>query len=254
MIPGSPDGLTATGGSFWTQDSAGIAEEAGGGDLFGYSLAGGDYDGDGYDDLAIGAWRELVGAIDHAGAVNVIYGSGTGLTSAGDQVWHQDVEGAADIAEGHDLFGYSLASGNFGAGPEDDLAIGIPKEDVPTYNGGAAQVVYGSSSGLAPAGNELWQQDSDGLADDAEDLDLLGYAVSALTTDRAHLVLGSPFEDVGSVADAGAAHVLVSEAGELETSSLFWHQGVDGVEDEPHAGDKLGLSSTFATPSCPRCD
>ncbi len=50
--------------------------------------------GDGYVDLAIGVPLEAVGTVsDDPGAVNVIYGSATGLsaTSIPDQFWHQDV-------------------------------------------------------------------------------------------------------------------------------------------------------------------
>ena len=52
-----------------------------------------DYNGDGFDDLAIGVPDEDIGAISNAGAVNVLYGSASGLTAAGDQLWHQDSSG-----------------------------------------------------------------------------------------------------------------------------------------------------------------
>jgi hypothetical protein len=45
-----------------------------------------DLNGDGYDDLAMGAIIE-VGLADNGG-VNIIYGSTSGLTSAGNQIWH----------------------------------------------------------------------------------------------------------------------------------------------------------------------
>ena len=63
-----------------------------------------DYDGNGHDDLAIGVPGEDVGAIENAGAVNVLYG-GTGrrgswgrLTATGNQIWHQDVSGVEGVA------------------------------------------------------------------------------------------------------------------------------------------------------------
>ena len=60
-------------------------------DLFGSSVASGDFDKDGFYDLAIGVYGEDIGNIQGAGAVNVIYGSsGSGLTASGNQVWHQD--------------------------------------------------------------------------------------------------------------------------------------------------------------------
>ena len=51
-----------------------------------------------------------VGAVNDAGAVNVLYGSGSGLTAVGDQLWHQDSPGILGGAEAGDYFGHSLAS------------------------------------------------------------------------------------------------------------------------------------------------
>ena len=59
------------------QTQAGGAEEAG--DSFGASLATGDFDADGYDDLVIGAPGENASAISNAGVVFVFLGSPSGL-------------------------------------------------------------------------------------------------------------------------------------------------------------------------------
>ena len=76
--------------------------------MFGDSVAGGDFDGDGFDDLAIGVPKEDIGTIANAGAVNVLYGSGAGLTAGGDQLWHQDGVGVQGMAEDGDQLGFSL--------------------------------------------------------------------------------------------------------------------------------------------------
>ena len=47
-----------------------------------------DFNGDGYADLAIGADQQNV-----TGGVNVLYGSSTGLSAAGDQFWGLDSPG-----------------------------------------------------------------------------------------------------------------------------------------------------------------
>ena len=52
---GSATGVGTTGSQFWSQDSAGIADTAEEGDDFGGALAAGDFNGDGFADLAIGA-------------------------------------------------------------------------------------------------------------------------------------------------------------------------------------------------------
>ena len=71
-------------------------------------MASGDFDGDGKDDLAIGAPGEDIGAIADAGAANVLYGSAAGLTATGDQLFHQNATGVLGVAEAGDLFGASL--------------------------------------------------------------------------------------------------------------------------------------------------
>ena len=52
-----------------------------------------DFNGDGYADLAIGTPHEAVGDAVFVGAVNVLYGSATGLSTAGNQHWSQDSVG-----------------------------------------------------------------------------------------------------------------------------------------------------------------
>ena len=54
-----------------------------------------DFDEDGFADLAIGAPGEGLGSAFGAGAVHVLYGSGTGLTDTRDQLFHQDSAGIA---------------------------------------------------------------------------------------------------------------------------------------------------------------
>ena len=70
VIFGSEFGLLAFGAEILTQDSLAIdaSEED---DRFGFALAAGDFNGDGLDDLAIGA----PGEDGAAGAVYVLYGS-----------------------------------------------------------------------------------------------------------------------------------------------------------------------------------
>ena len=71
-----------------------------------------DHSGDGFDDLAIGVPGANIGAIADAGAVNVLYGSGAGLSADGDQVWHQATAGIKGIAEAGDLTGFSVGKGH----------------------------------------------------------------------------------------------------------------------------------------------
>src|SRR3990170_3653759 len=86
------------------------------------TLAAGDFDGDGHDDLAIGSPFEDVSGESNAGAVNVLYGRSNGLATGGDQLWHQGSPGIPGALERDDRFGWSLAVGNFNGDGYDDLA------------------------------------------------------------------------------------------------------------------------------------
>src|SRR5439155_18894373 len=132
--------------------------------------AGGDFNGDGFSDLAIGAPFEDVGRLANAGAVNVLYGALRGLHANGiggpdDQFWFQGHDGVDDHPEAGDHFGWSLASGDFNGDGYSDLAIGVPHEDVRlesnhgiVVDAGAVNVLYGSPTGLqtsSPA-DQFW--------------------------------------------------------------------------------------------------
>ncbi len=66
-------------------------------------------------------------------------------------------------------------AGDFGRSRHADLAITVPGEDVGGFvDAGAANVLYGSPSGLTARGDQLWSQNTRGIKDEAEELDLFG--------------------------------------------------------------------------------
>jgi FG-GAP repeat len=108
VLYGSASGLTGTGSQIFTQ--VGSAPEAG--DSFGFALASGDFNNDGFADLAVGVPGEDVGNIRDGGAVNVLYGSASKLTGTGSQTFTQDTSGVGSSAEPGDFFGSALAAGD----------------------------------------------------------------------------------------------------------------------------------------------
>ena len=231
---GGPGGLDLSGAQHWHQDSPGIADDAEANDLFGYALAAGDFNGDGFADLAIGVPREdtlLPGPFfmsDH-GVVHTLYGSAPGLTGAGSQYFHQDVAGMADERSESDSFGGALAAGDFNGDGFADLAIGVEGENF--YAGGVA-VLLGGASGLTVTGNTFWSQDSAGVPDAEEELDGFGWALAAGDFDHdgfADLAIAIPREGVdtpsGEIANAGAVQVLRGGAsGVTASGGSFWTQ------------------------------
>ena len=131
VLYGSAGGLQGPGSQFFTQDSPGIPGTVDLQDNFGFGLAAGDFDQDGFADLAIGVPGEDIGTIGSAGAVIALYGSAAGLTSSGAQLLTQ----AGGATELNDAFGGALAAGDFDDDGFADLAASVSGEDVGSVAG-----------------------------------------------------------------------------------------------------------------------
>ncbi|WP_055716704.1 FG-GAP and VCBS repeat-containing protein [Streptomyces torulosus] len=77
----------------FTQATKGIKDTPEVDDAFGASVSAGDVNGDGYRDLAVGAYGEKLGTHAYAGAVHVLLGSKSGLTGTGSQWFARDTPG-----------------------------------------------------------------------------------------------------------------------------------------------------------------
>ena len=240
VIYGSPAGLAAPGNQIWHQDSDGIAGEAEGLDDFGSALAAGDFNDDGFEDLAIGVPFEDLEGESAVGVVNVIYGGPGGLAALGNQIWGEDSVGIVGVAEVFDLFGFALTAGHFDSDRFEDLAVGIPGQD---SGAGAVNVIYGGPDGLAAPGNQVWHQDSAGIAGTAEEGDLFGFALGAgdFNNDGLEdLAIGVSVEDVGGI-DAGMVNVIYgSPAGLAAPGNQVWHQDSEGITGTAEEEDLFG--------------
>ncbi len=180
ILYGSNDGITSAGNQIWHQDTAGIQDVAEQNDRFGHALTSGYFNSDGACDLAVGVPFEKVAGQRNAGLVNVLYGSSTGIVATGNQMWHQNSRKINDVVEANDWFGYSLAAGDFNGDRKDDLAIGVPSEDLGSVqNAGGVSVIYGSDAGLTRRKDDFWTQNSSGINDVSEAGDQFGRALAA---------------------------------------------------------------------------
>lgn len=225
------------------------------GDCFGFSLATGDFNGDGRDDLAVGVPFEDIGLICDSGAVNVIYGSSNGLMPANSDIWQQNSSGVMDSVGHRDNFGFSLAAADFNNDGLDDLAIGVPNEDIGTVaDAGAVNVLLGSYVGLTPTGNQIWYESQTGVGGRTFRGDRFGYCISSgdFNGDGAFdLLVGIPFKPVGNAKDAGAVRVLYGDrrdgansGGLAGNGSRLWTQYTaqqGGLAGTAEANDRLGF-------------
>jgi hypothetical protein len=197
VLYGSAGGLG--GAQLLTQGAGGVPGASESLDRFGTVLTTGNFNADGFADLAVGAPGEDLGAGDTAaGAVVILFGSAAGITGAGGRLLTQT------NPEPGDGFGSALA-----AVDSSDLAVGVPGEDVGAADGaGAVSLV--ADAGTRP--NEtLLHQGVAGVVGTAESGDAFGSAVIAGDFNQSvgfdSLAIGVPGEDVGAVGDAGAVNV-----------------------------------------------
>jgi len=204
-----------------------------------------DFNGDGFDDLAVGTPFEDLGGVLDAGAVNVLYGSPAGLATDGAQLWTPDSPGVPGTAGQAGGFGSALAAGDFDADGFGDLAIGIQGVPVGGVTVGAVLVLYGSARGLTAGGAQLWTPDSPGVPGNSQSEDSFGAALAAgdLNGDRtADLAAGAPNGDVGAAFDAGDVIVLygAQAAGLTTTGAQLWSQDSPGVPGTAELNDGFG--------------
>ena len=197
-------------GTMWSQQQKLVASDAAAGDYFGTSIALSA------DTIAAGAPLDDNAGGTDAGSAYVYVRSGTS--------WSEQQKLQASDATAGALFGFATAV------TDDTFVAGAPDHDTPNgVNSGAAYVFVRSGATWTEQQRVL---SSDGAADDR-----FGYAVSA--ADDA-LVVGAPFDDLGSVADAGSAYFFVRSGASWSQQQKL--QASDGTPGD-HFGTSVSLSS-----------
>ena len=246
VIYGGPNGLSRRDRIF-TQDTPRVKEKAETSDSFGGSMTAGDFDADGFDDLAVSAWTEDHRGVDDLGVVHVLYGSRRGLTAKGNQLLEPGRTGIRPAPNPQDFFGWSLAAGDFGRGRASDLVIQTSGVEIDGVDrAGAVNVLYGSRRGLRGRGAQLFSQATPGIPDLPELNDVFGWSLTAGDMGRSRrddLAIGVPFEMIRGRDDAGIAHVLYgSRRGLRAKGNDVVVQGPDDDDGggKPDAGDQFG--------------
>lgn len=223
----------------------------------GSAIAVGDFNNDGFDDIAVGMPDYDVVAVSSAGGVSIRLG-GPGGWSASAVVTS---EGLGGITEAFARFGSALATGDFDNDGHDDLVIGVPDRTVSgADSAGEIVVAYGTSKSRSPsqvigttifdtARTQFFSQVALPGAPETNDRFGFSLATGVLSSDGIDdLVIGIPFEDIqgplGLLNDVGAINVMYGSfgAGLTTSGSQLFNENSPGLGLNANAGERFGFS------------
>ncbi len=224
------------------------------GDISGYSVSGaGDVNGDGFDDLIVGARNAGPGGSGFAGETYVVFGKSGGFSAT---LALGDLDGSDGFringVNATDYSGHSVSSaGDVNGDGFDDLIIGAEGADPRGMDSaGESYVVFGRADAF-PAAMELSDLDgTDGFRLEGIDADdLSGRSVSGAGDMNGDgfddLLIGAEGADAAGKESAGESYVVFGKAGglsaSLDLSSLDGTTGfrLDGIEPNDYSGNSV---------------
>ncbi|MFF9895601.1 FG-GAP and VCBS repeat-containing protein [Streptomyces longispororuber] len=211
----------------------------------GRSVAAGDVNGDGYDDLVVGQPYTAESGARAGGQVTVVNG-GPGGPAGGATTVHQATPGVPGAAEAGDALGWSVAAADVDGDGCADVLTGAPGEDITRAgetrtDAGTSLLLKGSRSGLTGAGALAVSQDEPDVPGVTETGDRLGSSVALADFDGSghpDLAVGADGEDRG---DGTVLHVGTDQNGTvLRASGTYYGRARLDTPAGAHLGQVLG--------------
>ena len=249
ILYGAASGLSASGSTYFDMTNAYFADhEVLAGGHFAAALAAGDFNGDGYVDLAVSSpVADLNSSVANTGGVWIMYGTSTGLKAGPSVVFYP-----SSNAHANERYGNALAAGDFNNDGACDLAIGAPWDDVNSVaDAGSVQVLKGvkgsiyTGGGLTSAGALNLDRSLAGIPGAATAQDYFGMVLSSGDFNGDHyldLAIGVPFADVGAAADAGEVFIVNGNLTLLATAASAWNQSSGTLGGTAEGGDHFGYA------------
>lgn len=207
-------------------------------DYSGISVAGaGDINGDGYDDILIGAFQNNDGGIQHAGQTYLIFGKALGWAK---NVNISQVDASFIGEQVNDTSGWVSGAGDVNDDGYDDILIGAPGNDDSGIDAGKTYLIFGKSSGWS-MDTSLSKANASFIGENKNDHSGLVTRIGDVTGDGYDdMLIGAPGNDGGGV-DAGKAYLILGKfSGWSKNIDLF---NADGSFIGEHAYDYSGSVS-----------
>ena len=216
-------------------------------DYSGISVASGDVNGDGYDDIIIGASGAGPNG-SNSGATYVVFGDENGLTTTdGIEVFR------IDGANVYDYSGHSVSSaGDINGDGYDDIIIGAHGADPNGSGSGSSYVVFGKASGFNRTIDLSELDGRDGFRLDGEsNYDYSGFSVSSAGDINGDgyddIIIGAYQTDLNGYSSGSSYIVFGKESGFSRTIELSELDGRDGFRiDGANVYDYSGYSVSSA--------